>query len=247
MEALRVHFPTDLAKMILEKSHHSEHNDKLELCLESLRTKVFCGSYLQFCQTIRGSTPVEQDSQIKKQFPDIQDILTLLSKCSCCQIHNSFKPTSYQFGDVCDYRICCSPPYTKVKNACSCPCRHVARSLMRAHTYTDIEHIEDDRHLLHVRYLDLKQKQRKIKTKLESFQNKKQKLNHKISNHNVSEATYTKYYACIDKTLELQIQHDIYEVKIDEAKFHLHTHITDHPDVFTNADALFRSQNVNVE
>lgn len=239
MEALRVHFPTDLAKMILEKSNHSEHNDKLEMCLNSLQAKVFCSSYLRFCKSIQSCTSTEQDQKVKGQYPDIQNILTTLSKCDCCRIHNSFKPTSYNFADTCDYRICCSPPKTKIKKACSCPCRHVARSLMRAHTYTDIEHIEDQRHVLHIQYLNLKENQKHIKTKLESSKNRKEKLNRRINNRCVSDATYTKYYTCIDQTLELQIQHDMYDVKIEEAKFHLRTHINDHPDVFTNADAMF--------
>jgi hypothetical protein len=241
MEALRIHFPTDIANMILEKSNRSEHNDKLELCLDSLQVNIFCSSYLQFCQEIQDYTTAEQDRKIKSEYPHIQDILTMLSKCSCCEIHNIYKPISYRFADTCDYRICCSPPKTKITKDCDCPCRHVARNLMRAYTYTEIEHVEDERHLLHVQYLDLKETQRKLKTKLEIVSNKKQKLKHKINNNNVSDATYTKYYASVDQVLELQIQLGISNVKLDEAKFNLHTHITDYPDIFTNTDALFGS------
>jgi len=239
MEALLVHFPTDIANMILEKSNHSEHNDKLKLCLDSLQVNVFCSSYLRFCQEIKGCTPAEQDRKIKHEYPNIQDILTMLSKCSCCGIHNSYKPNSYRFANTCDYRICCSPPKTKYTKSCECPCRHVARSLMRSYTYTELEYIEDRRYILHIQYLDLKKEQKKLKTEFQMVTNTNQKLKHKINNNNVSNATYTKYYASVDQVLELKIQLGIFNVKLDEAKFNLHTHITDYPDIFTDTDALF--------
>jgi len=239
MDALRVHFPTDLAKLILQISNHSEHNDKLELCLGSIQAKIFSQNYLRFSDKLR-ETGMERCDKIKREYPDIQQALTILSKCSCCIIHNSYKPKSFQFLDACEYRICCSPPKSKTKKSCDCSCRHVARSLIRAHTYTDIEHIEDNRHLLHIEYLNCKENQQTQHKKLRIATDKKLKYKNKIASSNASDATYMKYYSLVDEVLELQTQEEFYKIKIEELLFELHMHIHDYPDVFTNIDSMFK-------
>lgn len=216
--------------------------EKLQLqpCWETLRRKIL---YLRYFQLAENSEmkPCELGNKIKEEFPDFGACLKMLKSCRCCHVHKLNKPAADKLLDTCDYRISCSIPSKHVKKTCSCPCRHIARHLARAHTYTGLEYVEDERHLLHTDFLNCTESQKQLLSKIQKQTQLKEKLKEKINKKIVIHpSVYTKYYNAVDELVELTVEQKSIQSKLEESKFHLQTHISDHPEVFTGADTIFQ-------
>lgn len=223
----------------------SDHSDNLISSLETMRRKILFIRYLKVTEN-QEMRPYELGKTIKKEFPDFCIFIEMLRNCHCCHVHKLHKPVSNISLDACDYRICCSiPAPTQTKKACSCPCRHIARQIVRAHNYTKLEYIEDKRHLLHIDLLNCTESKKQLETELHEHNQVKNKLKENLRKNCVHPSVYTKYYNTIDKLIEVKMQYTNIQMKIEESKFHIRTHISDHPEVFTSADAMFEKHAYN--
>lgn len=239
MEALMNYFPRDIANIICNIKDKREHADKLQPCLKKLQLKVFFLRYFQITECLDMQLE-ETGKKLKDEFPDFEACIELLNMCTCCRVHALNKPTCIRYLGSHEYRICCSPPKNSTcKNLCECPCRHIARQLVRAHTYTDLEYIEDKRHLLHVEYIDLVESITQMQYEMEKKRQDKEELLGKLNHPKVDVTLYTEYYNLIDEMVELGVQLVVTKTKKDECKFELQMHINDHPEIFTGADTVF--------
>lgn len=250
MEVLRQYFPDDLAKLICHKKYKSEHYDALEECHDQIEVRTLLQKYKDVQEEMeeQGYVVEEQDERLKKTFPHLQALLNTLKKCKCCNIHSMYKPMSATFMDACEYRICCSPPREKVMKSCTCACRHMARRMTRVHTYTELEYIEDDRHILHMDYLQTYEHLKEAKIEIEENMNQRKIMLEELSttetktdstSQDTINCKYSEYYEKIDQIIRLQHDYDIYKQQHEENIFVLKNHIMDHTNVYTQADAFF--------
>jgi len=211
---MKVHFSRDNATIPSDTKAKSDGVDNWYLCLKTMQRKILYLRYFKVTEN-KEMSPSELGKIIKDAFPNIRECLTLLGACHCCHVHKLHNPSTEEFLNTCDYRICCCyVPSTKhIKKTCSCPCRHIARQIVRAHTYTDLEYVEDERHLLHMDYLDRTESKKRIEYELEVHNNVKKQLKEKISKPKVHQSVYTKYYNTMDKLIEVTIQYTNIQIK----------------------------------
>lgn len=248
MEVLCEHFPKDIAQFICEKKDKSEHYDMLESCNEQIKVQSFIQRYheVQEMSEDQGFVVEQQDAKLKEYFPDLQECLHLLAKCKCCNTHSLYKPCTIEKLETCTYRICCYPIHEKKTKSCSCACRHIARRLVRAHTYTVLEYIEDDRHILHAQYVENYDSIKTTNQKLDENMNIRRMVLEELStetNDVKLNILRSEYYNLLDMILLLKMNLEVYNQKHEESVFELKYHISEFKDVYTQYDVLFLKNN----
>jgi hypothetical protein len=245
MEVLRQYFPDDIAQFICEKKDKSEHYDMLDSCHEQIKVQSFIDEYqeVQEMSEEQGFVIEQQDAALKDYFPDLQKCLHILAKCRCCNAHYIYKPRNVKEIETCMYRVCCSPVHEKKEKQCSCACRHIARRLVRAHTYTALEYIEDDRYMLHAKYIENYNRIKTTNQKIHEYMNQRRMILEEISlevdDAGRLNALCSEHCELLDSILAMKMNIDKYNQKHEENMFELKQHICEYKDVYTQEDVLF--------
>ena len=249
MEVLRPYFPKDNAHVICDTIDKSKHCGVLDSCREQIKVQSFIQEYQEVQETSeeQGYVVEQQDSALKNYFPDLQKCLHILAKCRCCNAHSMYKPREVEDIDARDYRICCSPTHEKTVKSCLCECRHVARRLVRLHTYTALEYIEDDRYILHTRYIESYNKIKTTNRQIDEHMNQIRMVVEEISTESDDiirlNILFSEHCALLDTILAMKLNLEIYNQKNEENIFELKKHISEYKDVYTEKDVCFLKNN----
>lgn len=246
MECLLQHFPRDIANMIDTMKSHAEHHDLLKACFLPLQINVLIRQMKRMDIKMYDRSQYDLDTLYRETIPDLRVALELLSQCNCCEAHQKYKPVSPDTLRPSQYRVCCSLKTEESKSKCACPCRHFARRLTRAHIYSQYEHEEDNRAILHQAFQQTHEQFMQEIEKLTTLKKQKKTLLRKLNVVLKAEEyldQYRKihcdYYQVLSEIEEQEIVLHKWEDKDIDTTHALENHILDFPEIRNEADALF--------
>jgi hypothetical protein len=247
MEILMKHFPKDIANMICDMKNHAEHNDRLRMCFVPLQFQVIVRNMQKIDERMFHANQYEYDRVCREEVPDLREAINILATCKCCAVHQTKKPTSVDTMNAYEYRVCCSNRNNINRViTCTCPCRHYARKLIRAHIYDYIDHEEDNRHIIHEVFDSLKSKLQEAFDRLTELKKKKKHWLHQINIAYKEEEYYRdyfkykeEYYVVLSAIEGQEIIIDELENRYADIRLMLENHIIDFPEIHNQLDTAF--------